>query len=80
MSCSNENEAISKDKKPSGVKVIPKFSVGDVVYLKPDSLAVVITGMNPYPTVPKYSFSYYASNEKMGTFRKTGTVSEKLIY
>jgi len=82
ISCSSKSESESlytTSEKSKGVEVVPRFNEGDVVYLKQDSLLVVITGINPFPTVPKYYYAYYTSG-KDGIFRKTGTISEKLIY
>lgn len=76
VSCSSKNDSkqLYTIDEPSGVKVIPKYEVGDVVYLKPDSTKVVIITVYIIKTTPEYlvkkDVMYYDSER----------ISERLIY
>ena len=62
------------------MKNTPKYEIGDIVYLKPDSLKVVVSAINDFKTPPDYSYYYHTTTSEAGTYRRTGTANEKLIY
>ena len=76
VSCSskNDSEQLYTTDKPKGVVVTPKYEIGDVVYLKPDSTKVVIIMVHTIKTTPEYvvkkDVMYYDSER----------ISEKFIY
>ena len=64
----------------------PRFAAGDIAYLKPDSLRVVITDVltsvykGQRRTVHTYNYYFHTTSLDNGTFRKTGRKSEVYFY
>jgi len=64
----------------------PRFAEGDIAYLKPDSLKVVVTSVatsvykGQQKTVHTYYYYYHVTTAEDGTYKKTGRQNEKFFH
>jgi hypothetical protein len=64
-----------KSQRHQKIEYVPKFKEGDIVYLKPDSLKVVIEGFCPC-SKNKYDVYYFDTNKQKIKF----TTTDKMIF
>lgn len=84
ISCSNKSESVSlyTAGEEEYTATTSRFNEGDIAYLKPDSLKVVITSCatsvykGQKRTSHLYYYYYHVTTIEDGTFRKTGRHGE----
>ena len=79
VSCDHESKSI-KLYGTENIETENKYNIGEVVYLKPDSLKVVIVEINYAHKPPKYKCEYNNTRDNGSTFRDYDYVTETSIY
>lgn len=61
VSCKEEPKKVP----PIEVKLVPEYNIGDVVYLKPDSLPGIVTDSYQWDSIMEYRIGYRLRSGEM---------------